>query len=75
MPNLLRPLHRILVVAVCLMFGGALAVPLAADGDLAQGRAGAPQFVCNQVTAMTLTREWYRLDSSRPRASLTTAGS
>jgi hypothetical protein len=28
--------------------------------DSAQGRAGvAPQFVCNQVTAMTLTREWY----------------
>jgi hypothetical protein len=63
MPNLSRPLHRILVVAVCLMFAGALAISVsvaAAQGDLAQGRAGAPQFVCNQVTALTLTREWYQ---------------
>jgi hypothetical protein len=33
---------------------------LARAADAAQGRAGgAAQFVCNQVTAMTLTREWY----------------
>jgi hypothetical protein len=46
------------------MFGDALAVPISAaaapQGDLAQGRSGAPQFVRNQVTAITLTREWYQ---------------
>ena len=56
MPNVSRPVHRFLVVAACLMFAEAFAVPIAAA---AQGRAGAPQFVCNQVTSLTLTREWY----------------
>ena len=30
MPNLSRPLHRIFVVAACLMFAEALAVPISA---------------------------------------------
>jgi len=64
MPNVSCPFHRILVVVgACLMFAGALAIPISAAaeaaGDLAQVRSGEPQFVCNQVTAMTLTREWY----------------
>ncbi len=46
---------RIFVVAACLMFA-ALAVPTSAAAQA----AGAPQFVCNQVTGMTLTREWYQ---------------
>jgi hypothetical protein len=54
--NRSRPFHRILVVAACLMFVEAL-VPISAD---AQSRAGAPQFVCNQVIGLTLTREWYQ---------------
>ena len=63
MPNLWRPLHRIFVVAACLMFATSavpISEPAEAAGTLAQGRAGSPQFVCNQVTAMTLTREWYQ---------------
>ncbi len=64
MLNVLRPLHRILVVAACLMFAEAVAVPISATaqaaGNLALARAGAPQFVCNQVIALTLTREWYQ---------------
>ena len=46
---------RIFVVAACLMFA-ALAVPTSAAAQA----AGAPQFVCNQVTGLTLTREWYQ---------------
>jgi hypothetical protein len=34
----------------------ALAVPTSAAAQA----AGAPQFVCNQVTGLTLTREWYQ---------------
>ena len=63
MLNVSRTLHRILVVAACLMFAEALAVPIPAAaqaaGNLAQRRAGAPQFVCNQAIGLTLTREWY----------------
>ena len=61
MPNLSRPLHRMIGVAACLMFADALAVPISAAaqaaGNLARGRAGATQFVCNQMTGLTLTRE------------------
>ena len=52
MLNVLRPLHRIFVVAACLMFVEALAVPTSA--------AAQSQFVCNQVIGLTLTREWYQ---------------
>ena len=47
-----RTLHRLLVVAACLMFAEALAVPTSA--------AAQSQFVCNQVIGLTLTREWYQ---------------
>jgi hypothetical protein len=50
MLNVSRPLHRLLVVGVCVMFAEALAVPISAA---AQG-----QFVCNQVIGLTLTREY-----------------
>ena len=43
MPNLSRPLHRILVVAACLMFAETCRSDLVAAegaGDLAQGRRG-----------------------------------
>ena len=50
--------------AMSLAFAGALLAPMSSAaepaGAFAQGRAGTPQFVCNQVTAMTLTREWYQ---------------
>jgi hypothetical protein len=63
MTNLSRRLRQIPVVAACLMLTGVLAVPIPAAaqaaGNLAQGGAGAPQFVCNQVIGLTLTREWY----------------
>ena len=52
MLNVLRPLHRIVLVAACLMFVEALAVPTSA--------AAQSQFVCNQVIGLTLTREWYQ---------------
>ena len=55
MPNLSRPVHRILVVAACVMFAEALAVPISAAAQ-----AGGNQFVCNQVIGLTLTREWYQ---------------
>ena len=55
--NVSRSHYRILVVAACVMFAEALAVPISAA---AQVRAGAPQFVCNQVIGLTLTREWYQ---------------
>ena len=49
------PIHRRLVLGACLLFACALAAPRSAAaepaGDLAQARAAAPQFVCNQVTA------------------------
>jgi len=54
----------ILRVAMSLVFAAAFVAPMsgAAEpaGAFAQARAGTPQFVCNQVTAMTLTREWYQ---------------
>jgi len=55
MPNFSRLVHRILVVAASLTFAEAFAVPISAAAQA----AAAPQFVCNQVTSLTLTREWY----------------
>ena len=54
MLNVSRPLHRILVVAACLMSAEALAVPTSCCP------AADAQFVCNQVIGLTLTREWYQ---------------
>jgi len=62
MPKLSRS-HRMLVASACLVFAQAVAVPISAAaqaaGNVAQGRANASQFVCSQVTGLTLTREWY----------------
>jgi hypothetical protein len=55
-------LHRSLVVVGCLVLSGGFASRVSAQPARSSGQsaAGAPQFVCNEVTAMTLTREWYQ---------------
>ena len=59
MLNLSRTVHHIFVF-VCLMFAApAISDAAQAAGNAAQGRT-APQFVCNQVIGLTLTREWYQ---------------
>jgi hypothetical protein len=50
------------VALCCLVIGCLVAIAIAGRDVSAQSRAGGaplPQFVCHQVTAMTLTREWY----------------
>jgi hypothetical protein len=60
------PLHRSLLVLGSLLLAEALAAPVSAAAEpagFAQARAGAPgapQFVCNQVIAFTITRELYQ---------------
>jgi hypothetical protein len=54
-------LPRNLVVAGCLVLSSGFASPAAAQAARGAGQsaAGGAQFVCNQVTAFTITREWY----------------
>src|SRR5436190_15629011 len=53
-----QPRHRLFALVV--MLAGASALPHTAAAQTRPGASAAPQFVCNQVTAMTLTREWYQ---------------